>query len=230
LWDETSEKSSVDCDSLQIAAKIGILGVIIAIAWNFIYNFVMMIYVVAPPGDHALIFQLIANLSALSIVNSTFIGVGFVAIFSMKGSKLGIIFPLMTLGYRVWQYLYLRISYELGINSNDIYSALIMILGYAMTIIGGLLLLSIRRKSENTKFVSFFAIFYLMQNVVSNVIWWTIFRGPVPVNSGLDYFISSLLHLTIFVIVSILTIIFFVLESKQGCVGMNEFQETQFPV
>jgi hypothetical protein len=224
LWNEDTEKDSVDCDSLKLATKVGILGVIFAIVLDFIYTYVMIIYVTSTYNIS--FYMIFINLSAFGFVGAVFTSVGFVSIFSMKQYKRGFIFPLIVIFMRLYNFLYLRLSYELGVYSLEFHTTSIQIAGYLATIIGGLLLLSIRSKSKNSQYLTIFSIIYILQDFLSDAIWWIIFRGPVQVNTVLDYIITSLPNLLTGFAVSALIIMFFILERRQGCLKMDESQET----
>jgi hypothetical protein len=226
MWDNTNENTDVDCDLLKVAAKIGIIGAFLMIAWNLIYTIIFMYQI--ETGWAIPNFILVNNLSAFAFIGSIFTAVGFVAIFSMKQNKLGFFFPLMVVIQRFAGYLYVRIAFALSIYSAEFHVLLGQILGYVATVIGGLLLLSIRKKSKNSQFLSIFAIIYMLVNILAAIIWYVIFRGPFPVTTGFDYLITSLPTLVTGITVSILTIVFFVLESQQGCIDEQRVQETPF--
>ncbi len=172
--------------------------------------------------------------TAWNIVNATgffyaiFVSVGFVAIFAMKGSKLGIVYPLMVILSRLWSYYYIRLSFDLGIYSAEFYSQSIITLGYGIAIIGGLALLAIRNKSTNRGFLIIFAIFYIVRNILSSTIWLAIFGGPVPIHTGFDVLITSLPNLLIGISFAILVIVFFIIESRKGCIEQEQVQEVPF--
>jgi uncharacterized membrane protein len=228
LWEDDTSKTEFiyDCDSLKLAAKVGVIGIILLIVEGFMYTAAIMYYT-EMPGD-AQFYILLNDIFAFNFISLILAGVGFVGVFSMKQSKLGIFFPLIVIISRCVVNLYLRISFELGIYSSELHPFIVTILGYTSTIIGGLLILSLRRKSENSQFVSIFAVIYLLQNVLNYVVWQIIFGGPVQINSGFDYLIASLPTLATGIAVSVLTMIFFVLESRQGCIGESGIEETPF--
>jgi len=226
LLNEVDQDSDIDCELLQTAVKIGILGVILQAIWIVAYTFLRMLYI---DLSHDLIVNMAMNaVGAIGIFHAFFVSVGFVAIFAMKGSKLGIVFPLMIAFNRLWIYYYARLSYVLGIYSFDFYIQSITVQGYVISIIGGLALLTIYNRSAQRNFLIIFAIFYIFRDLLSSAIWQLIFGGPVPINSGFDVLITSIPNLAVAIAFAILTIVFFIKESKQGCTGGREMEEVPF--
>lgn len=224
MWDETNQTKDVDCESLQLAVKLGILGVILQVVWILVNIYLQWVSVELSYD----VYLDMIKLSAIGIIHAVFVSVGFVAIFAMKGSRLGIVFPLMVILARLWPYFYVRVSYPLGLYSADFHIQSNVILGIAITIIGGLALLSIRNRSRNRAFFTMFAIFYLVRDFLLYVIWLIIFGGlgPVQIFTGLDVLITSLPTLLVGFAFTILAIIFFIIESKQGCVGLDSTSAT----
>jgi len=229
LWNETPENNSVDCDSLQLAVKVAFIGILFGVTWDITYLVLRIIYLGgSSPIDFTSFNFLITILSNIGFIGSIFVSVGFVAIFSMKRSKLGIMYPLMVLIPFLGQRLYLILAFTFGIYNGELHSSATIVIGYVITIIGGLLLLSIRRKSANSQFLTIFAVFYLVRIILTDAIWYIIFGGPVPVNTGFDILITSIPYQVTFFVMTALIVIFFVLESRQGCIEESGLQETPF--
>ena len=223
---ERTESTKEHCETLLVASKLGILGAILLVITQFGFTFMIMINT---ETSYSLTLDITINyLNALYFVSSIFLSVGFVAVFSMKGSKLGIIFPLMVILYRLMTNLYLWIAYFLDLYSFSFHSMASIVAGYVMPIIGGLLLLTLRDRSVNKEFLTFFAIFYLTGAFLEDAVWYALFQGPIQIQTGLEYLITSIPSLMFAFAYGILRIVFFTIEGRQGCIE-DSLQEVPFP-
>ena len=228
MWEEENEYIIVNCSSYELASKVGIFGIIILIAWNFIYDGLILL-VTQLPSDFSFSF-FVTQVGSLSIVGGIFKSVGFVGIFYMKGKKIGILFPLMYLISRMYYSFYLYFSQEFGILSLNLYVLSTNILGPIFTIIGGLLIYSIRTRSEDPFSVSLFASVYTFLGLLDDGFWWLFYglRFSLLIDPSLHYLVLQSSNTLIFLIVSLFTIKFFQQESRQGCWGDSEHRDTPF--
>ena len=112
----------------------------------------------------------------------------------------------------------------------DFYLISTSILGSIFTIISGLLIYSIRTRSEDPFFVVLFASVYTFLGLLGDGFWWLFYglRFSLLVDPSLHYLVLQSSTTIIFLIVSLFTIKFFQQESKQGCVGDSEYRVTPF--
>ena len=97
MFDNVVEETDYikDCSKYQLAVKLGLFGILLSliatIAWEvfwFIYYEMGDIHIVS-------IAQAAVILNPIAFTGSLFTSVGFVGVFAMKRSRLGIIFPLL---------------------------------------------------------------------------------------------------------------------------------------
>lgn len=212
-----------DCEPYKLAVRIGILGVIISIVANLIYESVMMIYIETMYVTGQQLAYLLSIPNGLYFVGGILGSVGFVGVFSMKRSILGLVFPLKFIASLLvtsgifWIYLSGGISILI---LNNIQTAI----GYLFAFVGGLVLLTIWRKSVNSYFLISYAFLYMFGSSLSYILNLLLFGSSFPITSGFDYLIASLPSLVLGSLVSLMNIIFFYLEGRAGCIAVDEFQ------
>jgi len=224
LWEEDNEYVIVDCESYLVASKIGIVGTIILIVTRVLYYPLVSLWGLLYPGFSLSILTI--PLNAINFIGNIFQAVGFVGIFSMKEKKIGILFPLMFITYTFYYryYFYFAVTNELL--NYGLYISALTILSYTFSIIGGLLILSIRTKTEFPRFVTIFAFVYAFLDILADVIWlvFSYIGGLFSINSSFQYLFLVILSIITILVVSLLTIKLFQHESKQGCLGDSDNQ------
>jgi hypothetical protein len=222
LFEESFEgfKSDGDCSSYQLAVGIGLVGVVIQLVLYFIGVGLYMNLI-----DDLLSIQewsiLNYALSGGRFISSLMVALGFVGLFGMKGSKLGIVFPLDSIFtyYGFWQ---LQIVlYQLGISSTELQIGYTRVIGALFAVICGLILLTIRNKSVKPLFMVFFAIFYMIQGTLSGLVFYLIFGYSVPIETGLEYLITQTPGIAFFVLTACFTIVLFWVEKRAGCTSVE---------
>ena len=233
MWNETSEKQEYiyDCDSLQLAVKVGIIGVLVGLAIVVITQVLLLTFFASSSYDRVLLSYELGILREFGFVGSILISLGYVGVFSMKNRNLGIVFPLIAIIFHCGFLVYLNILFQTGMYSSDIHIFSSYILTYVLAIISGLVLLTLRNVSANSRFLYSFAVFTIARQFLSDAIWIVISLLPlqIPINGGFVYLNPLLSSLIISLVSSVLVITFFLLESKNGCIEGEEFQtDTNF--
>ncbi len=196
MRDEIDRKSEFiyDRSLQQLAVNIGIFGIICEAIVRILRLLIIINHIVASDTNFNLLLFWLDILGYLSFFFSILISIGYVAIFSLKGSRLGIFFPLSTILYHFVYELQMYILPGILIQS---------VLYYIFIVIQALILLSIRKKSTNPQFLLVFVIFILITVPISYVNWW-------------------LLQLTLFIELG-LTLILFSIERKEVFIEDNRF-------
>ena len=214
---------SPDCETYWLAVKIGILGAFILIATTIITESILVVYHEVVVYNVYIFMNLFTIRGALNLVGGVLDSVGFVGVFLMKKSRLGLVFPLKFFASMFvsstffWFYVFGGPPFFLF---NNIRTAF----GYVFAFIGGLALLTILQKSANSAFLIVYAFFYMFGGLISYLVFQLVFGGSFPITSGFDYFISILPTLVVGLVVSSMNVIFFYLEGRAGCDAMDEFQ------
>ncbi len=210
-----------DCEPYWLAVRIGIFGVIITIIADFIYESLLIFYIDSTYISVQQLAYLLSIPNGLHFIGGIMGSVGFVGVFSMKRSLLGLVFPLKFIAGLLitsgifWIYLSGGITYLI---LNNIQTAI----GYVFAFVGGLVLLTIWRKSVNTYFLISYALLYMFGGLLSYFVFQLLFGSSLPINSGFDHLIGSLPSLVLGLIVSLMNIIFFYLEGRAGCIALDE--------
>ncbi|MFW9833199.1 MAG: hypothetical protein ACFFEK_04335 [Candidatus Thorarchaeota archaeon] len=221
MFEESFEvvKSDRACSSYHLAVSIGLVGIVAQLVLYFIGVGLYMNLI-----DDLLSMQewSILNyvLSGGRFISSLMIALGFVGIFGMKGSKLGIVFPLSSIFiyYGFWQFQI--VLYQLGISSTELLIGYNRIVGLLFAVIGGLVLLTIRKKSVKPLFIIFFTIFYMTQGTFSILVFYLILGYSVPIETGLEYLITQIPGIAFFVLTACFTMVLFWIEKRAGCTEM----------
>lgn len=231
MWEQDIEKNEYiyDCEPLQLAVKVGITGVLIGLVIVIIYRSLIIILSLEPSYNLVLTSQL-GVLNQIGFACSIFASLGYVGVFSMKNSKLGIVFPLMTIISYNGFIIYLNILFQTGMYTSEIHIFSSSILNYGLAIISGLVLFTLRKVSANPRFLYIFAMFTITRLFLSDTIWLLIWYLLVsfPLYDDFGHLISTLYYLIFSLVSSLLVIKFFILESRNGCIGENALQERPF--
>jgi hypothetical protein len=189
--------STRECESLHLAVKIGIGGVLGSLSLNVISGLLFL----EDPLGRSMFF---ISLHRISFSFTLLASAGFMAVFLMKQSKWGVVYPLKSLAY---PYILQIVTITIGTLSAEAWRISFQILGFTSAAISVLLLLSIRRVSANPSFLVFYAVYPLVLDFILMLL------GPTPVTVA-----STLFYMARSIIAASLTVIFLVVESKQGCI------------
>jgi len=228
LWEDDTGKNEYDCDSLQLAVKVGIIALIL----GYIHRLIMDIWVISfyyTPGPHDMI-QLSYQLgfgNFLYFPWAILASLGYVGVFAMKRSNLGVVYPLLILTNIVVSAIVIRVILELGLESSNTYYMFHLSSSYVILIIGALLLLSIRNKTKNVHLLYLIVILRLTGGLLLSLVGMIIAGISVPTTDDLGFLITSIPRLILnFVSVGLL-ITFFTRESRVGCLE-DEDEMLQF--
>ena len=215
LDEHIDTEDSRDQSALRLAIMVGMIGIVFTVVLSFVTELIWFLHLESDAHTtHEISYQL-AALRPFYFASSIFTSVGFVSVFAMKKSNLGIIFPLMVYTSFFGYPLFLRAVFEAGLGSSELFIGSSYVLGFSLTVLGGILLLTLRRVSKNPLFLTGFAVIYMAELLIAYLVFMLAFGGPVQITSGLDHVIASLPDFTLSLILSILTIVFFMIESKQ---------------
>ncbi|MHA2146162.1 MAG: hypothetical protein ACXAB0_11980 [Candidatus Thorarchaeota archaeon] len=119
MWEEIPEEPEYIqvCDSYQLAAMLGIIGVIIGIALTFLNEAIWFNYYENPEFDLEMLSILFNMLNPIGFVGGILVSVGFVGVFAMKKSTVGILFPLIFLASLFISRILFWISISISIDS-----------------------------------------------------------------------------------------------------------------
>jgi hypothetical protein len=197
-------------ETWNLAILVGIFGILISIVNMMINEFLSIQLLVIDFDSYLLV--LIAYDNFLSISWLIPISVGYVGLFAKKNSRLGIIYPFFTLILTAGVWTVKGILYQLSLDYGVIGIQTELLLGYLATVIGALLLLTLRNKCKNPYLL--YSIVILEISMVFLVVIGYLFPvgSTVPVESALQIFISHLPRLSISVLTYLLTIVFFLQE------------------
>jgi hypothetical protein len=226
LWEEIPEEPEYIqvCDSYQLAAMLGIIGVIIGIALTFLNEAIWFNYYENPEFDLEMLSILFNMLNPIGFVGGILVSVGFVGVFAMKKSTVGILFPLIFLASLFISRILFWISISISIDSYlFIINNVQPILSFVFAIIGGLALLSIRKTSANTNFLYTFAALYMFGGVLIWAIYLLFYGVSIPIEGGLSRLVAILPNLVLGLTISCMTVIFFTLERRLGCIKGEEW-------
>lgn len=210
--------------------KVGIIGVLIGIVFTLLYRVVWFGYFESSSYDTTLLVYQLGLLNHFSFIGIVFTSVGYVGIFSMKNSKIGIVFPLIAI-ISHWGFLvYLNFLFQNGLYTLEIHHLSSDILYFVMAIIGGLALLTLRGVSANPQFLYIFVIFSILDKYLAALLSIVLdnLLAPFLIGGGLGNLIYYLPYLSINLLMALLIVKFFLLESKQGCIEEHEILETPF--
>jgi hypothetical protein len=204
---------SYDFGTLRLAVKLGMVGVILEILLSLVTESFWFVQIETniPLSEFS---HLLSIMSAFGFVASILASVGFVGIFAMKRSNLGIVFLLMVYASYIGYPLFLRVVFEAGLGSSELHISSSYVLGFSLALLGGIALLSLRNVSKNSHFLTGFAVLYMTKLLIASLIFMLAFGGPVQIESGLDHIIASLPNLTMSMIISVMTLFFFMIEGK----------------
>ena len=226
MWENTEAQSEfIYNDSMQqTAINVGIFGVICKLLTSLSLVAVSAVYTDNPYFPTSSYYALLDTISIFSFTFSILASVGFVGIFTLKGSKLGLFFPLMTLvNYSLLAGI--PISYA-GIS--QVSFELSLIIQYAIffvpTILEVLVIFSIRKKSANPSFLYLYIAFILIQDFFWNAIWSPISEYLLPITSSFGYVLFSFPTILGRLISAYLLLTFFSIERKDGFSRINEYQ------
>ncbi|TFH04045.1 MAG: hypothetical protein E4H14_15565 [Candidatus Thorarchaeota archaeon] len=218
MWGQDTGKNEYiyDCESLQLAVKVGIFGIIIGYIHGLIVEFYRLYYFSSQTWNVAQ-FTYIINLSNfLSFPWLILTSLGYVGIFALKRSNLGVVFPLLTLTNIVATSIAIRVIFALDLASTDIYYTFSISLSYIILIIGVLLLLSIRNRTENIRLLYTIVILRLTGGFLLNVISIIFFGELFSITGVLGYLIINLPRLILNLVTTALLATFFIRESRAG--------------
>ncbi|TFH04622.1 MAG: hypothetical protein E4H14_14365, partial [Candidatus Thorarchaeota archaeon] len=125
MWEQDTGKNEYiyDCESLQLAVKVGIFGIIIGYIHGLIVEFYIINFFSSFTSTNDLI-QFGNTLSLSYFLSFPWIilaSLGYVGIFAMKRSDLGVVFPLLILIRIVATSIVGRVLLALDLASSDIY-------------------------------------------------------------------------------------------------------------
>ncbi|MFW9833200.1 MAG: hypothetical protein ACFFEK_04340 [Candidatus Thorarchaeota archaeon] len=223
LWDTDAETTEYnqDCSQYQLAVKVGLFGVLLSIATTVTWEFIWFVYYESDYSGVLLLSQALGLLNPMAFTGSLLRSIGFVGVFALKRSKIGIIFPLIVFTSQFSWVFFLHFGEFFGIHFTEILYGYNITLSILLAIISCLALLTIRRVSANPNFLTFYAFYYIamiglsyLLSSLSSFLRWDM--------SGLSYFISRIPTLVLSFVSAILVIVFFTLESRMGCVDPTD--------
>ena len=233
MWeDDTGNNEYIyDCSDYQLAVKVGFIGVLVGIAYAILYRIQLFLFLESSTRDYNL-YNLQANLLfQISFIGAIFVSIGYVGIFSMKNSKLGIVFPILVIIPNYVIPVIQMISFRLGVYSFEWYVLSLNVWFYASAIIGGLVLLTLRRVSVNPQLLYIIVFFSIISGFLPDV-FWMLFNSAMtlpPVSIGLSSLITTLPYLITYLVSSLLLVKFFLIEREQSCIDANQYHEVPFP-
>lgn len=225
--DETSE--IIYDDSLkQLAINIGIFGAIFGFISYLVSTAIMVIQSYNPGPPESSFFAQLGVIGLFSFIFSILASVGYVGIFSLKGSMLGLFFPLSAFASYFLSVILAMAIVSIFQNSITLYLNFQNALQYILAILGVLVLLSIRKKCSNPRFLLLYVIFILIETHFWYVIWPVMVGIPILQNSSFLYLLSIFLPVLFSVIDLFLLLTFFSIERKQVFIEGNSSQVDRY--
>lgn len=226
LWEEETRNSEYiyDCEPYQLAVKLGIIGILLQIVLTITNRAAWFFYVLGSEHNSELFLYQTGLMNLFSFVGMIFISVGFVGIFLMKKSNLGIIFPILAVGYHFAYNFYLLLVYQFGIFSFDYYILISPVILLALALLKGLALLTIRNVSANRNLLYFYVAFSIGSSFLTNILAEVIRSALTPIDEVLASVMYLLTYSIMSILASVLLLVLFLQERKQGCTDM-EYQE-----
>jgi len=229
LVDANGQSDIVYNDSMQqIAVNVGIFGAICGFITSLFSNAVVAIQAFTPSLPDSSFYIQLDVVNLFSLIFSFLASVGFVGIFSLKGSRLGFFFPLKTLaGYFLLPIMSILLV-DINQNQFSLFLNLLSILQYILAILGVLVLLSIRKKSCNPRFLLLYIVFILIQTHFWYLLWPVIVGIPILLNGSFLYLLSSFLTVLFSFIGLYLLLTFFSIERKRVFIEANPSQVDRY--
>ena len=210
-----------DCSLCHLAVKVGFFGVLLSIVTRAAWEIVLFTLSESSTPLYISMPQASRLFSPINLVGSLLVSIGFVGVFSMKGSKIGIVFPILVIFSRYNSIIFLQLTAFFGISSYELSSVYLVLVNAIFAMTSCLALLTIRRVSANPDFLTFYAFYYILLPVLTYALPF-IFPGSVSLINGVSQlYISSLV---LYFVSKILVIVFFALEDKMGCIDPFENQ------
>lgn len=217
MQEVTSETQDyiIDCAPLQLAVKVGIVGIIIQFISTLILEVVYFNFFDTPEMSITLFNYQVSLVKFLSISWVLFVSMGYLGIFLMKQNRLAPLFPSLALISTAGYWIYRWYLWEFVPGSGSLLATSEVILANIVVAITGLALLAIRKETVNTKLL-YTLVIVLLTNVFLIGLFGLLGR-TTPIYGGFDYLIADLPRLAIKFVISCLVIAFFVVESRAGC-------------
>ncbi|MFW9844875.1 MAG: hypothetical protein ACFFEV_09885 [Candidatus Thorarchaeota archaeon] len=221
MQEGTSENNdyNYDCGSLQLAVKVGIVGVIIQYISYIVILIIYSNFFDTPEMSIGSLSYQVSFVKFLSISWVLFVSLGYLGIFRMKKNKLAALFPIMALISTAGYWIYRGILWEFVPDSGQLLTSSETLLVYIILVATCLALLTLRNKTANPKLLYTLVIIMLVNVFLISLLQSLLFGYVVVFENGIEFLIYGLPRLAIRFIISCLISAFFIIESRAGCKG-----------